>query len=311
MLSRLLSWPTCEQTHKHKAGEKRCITCLITVIHSFLLSFLPSLDAHNVLNILVYWKALHLAVISKNIWSQQLIACAKWQFIHFNRSCIIWRNTRKNYLHHYRVEHVFVSCCQSICLQPQDELGPLVRPQSQQMRYSLPERPLLQVPRALPVRSVDALLRLGSADPPCGAAEKRPGRVSGLGQAGQRRGRGSHRYLFACEEAGNLTSKAATKIPSKETLWGFRGAGHRFPSSKKGLFVLQLNESDEVMLGTTSFWMCETNSSKKKRKERWHQRKRMLSCGRKWEKTSFHLFRNPQSGYRDAHTHPGERKAAI
>ena len=176
-------------------------------------------------------------------------------------SCFIWLNMRKNYLHHYRVEHVFVSCCQSICLQPQDELRPFVRPQCQQMRYSVPERPLLQVSRALPVGSVDALLWLRCANPPGDAAEERPGRVSGLGQAGQRRGRGSHRYLFACEEARNLTSKSSDKNIFKRNPVGVPRSWAQVTIIRRCCWCsLQLKESDKVMLGTTSIWMCETNT---------------------------------------------------
>ena len=184
-------------------------------------------------------------------------------------SCFIWLNMRKNYLHHYRVEHVFVSCCQSICLQPQDELRPFVRPQCQQMRYSVPERPLLQVSRALPVGSVDALLWLRRANPPGDAAEERPGRVSGLGQAGQRRGRGSHRYLFACEEARNLTSKSSDKNIFKRNPVGVPRSWAQVTIIRRCCWCsLQLKESDKVMLGTTSTECVKPIPKKKKKKKK-------------------------------------------
>lgn len=112
----------------------------------------------------------------------------------------MWLKRRINYLHQHRVQHVLLSCCQSVFLQPQDELRPLVRPQSQQVCYPLPERPLLHVTHAPPVWSTGALLWLGHANPPLNFTQERLGRVSGLGQAGQRGGRGSHRHFLACRE---------------------------------------------------------------------------------------------------------------
>lgn len=104
-----------------------------------------------------------------------------------------------NHLRQHRVQRVFVSCRQSVPLQPQDQLGPPVGPQGQQVDHPLPERTLLHLSRALPAGGKGAPLGLGHAHRLLDVAEEGPGRGSGLGETSQRRRWCTDGHLLAWE----------------------------------------------------------------------------------------------------------------
>ena len=147
---------------------------------------------------LVSWLSLMLPNVSSGVLPGK--TCFQWE------PYLTGWNRKRFYLHHHRVEHVTLCCCQSIILQSQDQLRSLVWSQSQQMFHPVPERSLLYVTHALPVRCTGALPRLGHADPLLNVTEEGLRGVTRFGEAGQRWGRCSHCHLLACKVAESLTS---------------------------------------------------------------------------------------------------------